>query len=472
MKIRPLILYLALLTASVCAEPTSNAILQQLEKKQPQYEVLAKKIFDYAELGFRETKSSQLLQNELKKEGFAVKAGVAGMPTAFVATYGQGEPVIGLLAEFDALPGLSQAAVAERKAVSTGEPGHACGHHLFGTASVAAGVSLKEWLQSSGRKGTVKVFGTPAEEGGSGKVYMAKAGIFDGTDIMLHWHPYDSNYSMWGNCLANRSAKFRFKGRASHAAIAPERGRSALDGVEAMNYMANLMREHLPSNARMHYVITHGGEAPNVVPESAEVYYFLRHPDGNTLKELWQRLELTARGAAQGTGTEVEIEIMHGIWGILPNQSLAKLIDKNLRSVGGVSYTEEEREFAREIQNTMEGKVPDLEQAQKIQPFEFATGMGSSDVGDVSWLVPTGGVWTACWVPGTSPHTWQAVAAGGTSIGNKGMMVAAKTLALTAQDIFKNPDLLNEINAEFSQARGKDYVYKSLMEDREPPLDE
>lgn len=465
------ILWLALLLSSQAQDQDKTQVAEALEAKSGHYGIIADTIWRYAELGYKETRSAQLLQSELEKEGFKLQTGVADMPTAFVASYGQGKPVIAILAEYDALPGLSQAAEPTRRELVPNGAGHGCGHHLFAGASTAAGVVLKDWLKGSGRQGTVKVFGTPAEEGGSGKVYMARAGLFDDVDIVLHWHPADNNTAMLSDSLANRSAKFRFRGRASHAAAAPEQGRSALDGVEAMNMMANLMREHIPEEARLHYVITRGGEAPNVVPESAEVFYYLRHPRAAKVREMWERLEAAARGAALGTGTEVEIEIIHGNLSLMPNRTLGELVDQNLRHTGGVTYDAKELAFAETLRQSFPDGGRAMRFARDVAEFRFRPGRGSTDVGDLSWLVPTGGVRTACWVPGTSGHSWQAVAAGGTSIGRKGMMVAAKVLAQTGVDLFKNPALVEQAWDELRERRGSDFVYTPLLGDRNPPLD-
>lgn len=456
----------------LAAQELAERIVGSIEEARAEYEALAGEIWSLAELGYQEHRSSALLQERLRSAGFEVESGVAGIPTAFVASYGQGEPVIAILAEFDALPGLSQAAVPERQPIADGHAGHACGHHLFGTASTAAAIAVREWLEESGRSGTVRLYGTPAEEGGGGKIYMVRAGLFDDVDVVLHWHPSSANDASPSTSLANISAKFRFTGIAAHAASAPHRGRSALDGVEAMNYMANLMREHVPQETRIHYAITRGGEAPNVVPDFAEVYYYVRHPDAATLQGIWERLVKAAEGAALGTGTSVEYEIVNGVYNILPNETLARIMDENLRRVGGITYTPEERAFAERIAATLgEARAP-IESAGEIQPFDpDARGGASTDVGDVSWVAPTVGLGTATWVPGTAGHSWQAVAAGGTSIGTKGMMVAAKTLALTAMDLFASPSRITAAWRELEERRGADFEYRPLVGDRSPPLD-
>jgi aminobenzoyl-glutamate utilization protein B len=432
---------------------------------------LADTIWRYAEVGYLEEKSSAALSSHLSEHGFSVETGAAGIPTAFVASFGQGEPVIGILAEFDALPGLSQSAVPERSPRIEGAAGHACGHHLFGAASVTAGVAIAEWLEQSGRSGTVRVYGTPAEEGGSGKVYLTRAGLFDDVDVVLHWHPGDRNSASASSSTANKSGRFTFHGVAAHAASAPERGRSALDGVEAMNFMVNLMREHVPSDARIHYVITDGGDAPNIVPETAQVYYYVRHPKSARVVELFERVVKAAEAAALGTGTSMTYEVMHGNYPLLPNETLARLVDGNLRNLGGFLYDDAERQFAHTIRTTLGDDLPPIDSTNEVAPFAITQGMGSTDVGDVSWNVPTVGFRTATWVPGTPAHSWQAVAAGGTSIGYKGMGLAAKLIARTAQDLIENPEIIDEARAELKEKQGADFEYKALLGDREPPLD-
>lgn len=468
-----LLLLLLCLSTTVLAQKKEKDILQALESKKDFYSEMAHTLWENPELGYLEENSSKLLQNTLSDAGFKIEAGVADIPTAFVAEYGSGAPVIAILAEFDALPGVSQKAVPTKEAVVEGGAGHACGHHLFGTASSAAGIAIKDWLDATGTSGTIRVYGTPAEEGGAGKVYMARAGLLDDVDAVLHWHPGSQNSASAVSTLANKSAKFRFYGEASHAAGAPWRGRSALDGVEAMNYMTNLLREHVPPETRIHYVITKGGEAPNVVPAFAEVFYYVRNPEAALVKSIFEKVVKAAEGAAMGTHTEMKYEVIHGLYNILPNETLARIMYENLVEVGGVEYTAEETAFGEQILATYPNVKANLSSANEIGNFfvrEKGAG-GSTDVGDVSWLVPTAGLSTATWVPGTMAHTWQAVAAGGMSIGEKGMMVAAKTLTKTAIDIFINPEVTGKALEELKKRRGEGFVYESLLGDRKPPLD-
>ncbi len=432
---------------------------------------VAQELWELAELGYLETRSSGLMQAELEGEGFRIQTGIAEIPTAFVAEWGDGGPVIAILAEMDALPGINQSALATRDPIDGKGAGHACGHNLFGAGSLTAAIAIKEWLEATGTPGRIRLYGTPAEEGGSGKVYMTRAGMFDDVDVAIHWHADDENSAAARTSLANRSAKFRFSGVSAHAAGAPERGRSALDGAEAMNIMANMMHEHMPQDARMHYVITSGGNAPNVVPDFAEVFYYVRHPDPEGVEQIWERLENAARGAALGTGTEVEWEVIHGNNPLLVNETLARAMHENLEVVGGVIYTTAEREWAEEMQQSLGDVARPLSSASEIQPYSRSLGYGSTDVGDVSWATPTVGVRTATWVPGTSAHSWQAVAASGHSIGHKGAQVAAKSMALMAVNLFTNPELRAQARAEFDAARGENYFYRSLLGDRDPPLD-
>lgn len=444
--------------------------IQNIQSQYGLYKNMAMDIWNFSEVGYKEVKSSALLQKTLRDNGFTVQAGVAEIPTAFVATYGSGQPVIGILAEFDALPGLSQEAVPQRKSISGKAAGHACGHHLFGTGSVAAGIAIKKLIEEKKIKGTIKVFGSPAEEGGSGKVFMVRAGLFKDVEVAIHWHPADHNRITMTSAIANKSAKFRFKGLSAHASSAPDKGRSSLDGVEAMNHMVNMMREHVPQETRIHYVITDGGKAPNVVPDFAEVYYYVRHPKKDDVKEIFERVVKAANGAAMGTETTSEYEIIGGTHDLLLNKTLGEVMQLNLDKVGGVIYTKEEIEFAKKLQSTFTYKVPAIQTASTVLPFKIVpAGGGSTDVGDVSYAVPTVGMRAATWVPGTPAHSWQAVACGGTEIGTKGMMVAAKTMALTAIDLYTNPSLIIKATEEFKKEKG-DYKYEALLGNIKPAL--
>ncbi|WP_375205689.1 amidohydrolase [Hyphococcus sp.] len=448
-----------------------DAVLSDIDARYDETASVARQLWEWAEVGYQEERSSKLLQDKLSSAGFSIRKGVADIPTAFIAEYGSGGPVIAILAEFDALPGINQDAEPTRAPIEGKGAGHACGHNLFGAGSLTAALAVKDWLAETGTPGRIRLYGTPAEEGGSGKVYMVRAGLFNDVDIALHWHADDENSAAARTSLANRSAKFRFHGQSAHAAGAPERARSALDGVEAFNMMVNMMREHVPQDARIHYVITSGGNAPNVVPDFAEVFYYVRHPDAKGVEEIWTRVEDAARGAAMGTGTEVDWEVIHGNNPLLVNETLAKMMDEKLREVGGVEYTAEEKKFAEKIRKTFDNPRSTLESANEIQPYDRSLGYGSTDVGDVSYAAPTVGVRTATWAPGTSAHSWQAVAASGTSIGFKGAQVAAKALTLAAIELYENPELRQAAKEEFDEARGENYKYQSLLGNRKPPLD-
>ena len=461
-------------TAAHAQEGAADArVLQSVQRDAPRLESMAHALWAHPELGYLEVESSRRLQDELRQAGFDVQAGVAGMPTAFVARAGRRGrgPVIALLAEMDALPGMSQAATPVREPVPGEDAGQACGHNLFGPAAVVAARAVKDWLDASGRDGEIRVYGTPAEEGGSGKVYMVKAGLFDDVDVALHWHPASSNSARQDGSLANISGKFRFRGVAAHAAIAPDRGRSALDGVEALDFMANLMREHVPDGTRIHYVITDGGQAPNVVPETAEVYYYVRHADPAVVRDVFARLRKAADGAAAGTGTTVEFEQTGGVYSLLPNDSLGRVLDAALREVGGVAYDDADTAFATRLQESLDRPAP-LAGAATVEPYGVdGPGFASTDVGDVSWVVPTAGLGTATWVPGTPAHSWQAVAASGHAIGNKGALNAARALALGAVALFRSPDVVGQAKVELDRRRGQDFRYESMIERRVPPLD-
>ena len=431
----------------------------------------ALQIWEFAEVGYKEIKSAALHVQNLKAAGFTVETGVAEIPTAFVASYGSGSPVIGILAEYDALPGLSQTASTEKNPIAGKNAGHGCGHHLFGTASVSAGIAIKDLIASGKLKGTVKVYGCPAEEGGSGKVFMVRAGLFNGVDAMIHWHPDDVNAITTTSALANKSAKFKFYGISAHAAAQPEQGRSSLDAVEAMDNMVNMMREHVPQETRIHYIITSGGKAPNVVPDFAEAYYYVRHPKRKDVVEIFDRVVKAAEGAAIGTGTTMKYDIIGGTHDLLINKTLAEAMQTNLEKVGGVIYTEAELNFAKKIEPSFIGTKVDVATAATVKPLSYINegNSGSTDVGDVSYALPTVGLRAATWVPGTPAHSWQAVAVGGTEIGTKGMLVASKTMALTAIDLMSNPVLLAKAIEEFKQSKG-DYKYKAILGDIKPAL--
>ncbi|MBS0416496.1 MAG: amidohydrolase [Proteobacteria bacterium] len=434
---------------------------------------MASAIWDNPELGYLETRTAKTLADALTKAGFQVTTGVAGIPTALTATFGSGSPVIGILGEMDALPGKSQASVPVQQEVAGKVNNQGCGHNLFGPGSVAAAIAVKNWLVASHHSGTIRFYGTPAEEGGSGKVYMVRAGLFKDVDAVLHWHPAMVNAAVPITNNAVISAKFRFHGKASHAATSPERGRSALEAVEAMDTMVNMMRQHVRDGARISYIITNGGSAPNVVPDFAEVYYYVRESDVPELRALWQRVLKTAEAAAMGTETRYDYEVIHGAYNLLPNESLDRDMDANLRkrAAAVIRWTPAEQAFAKKIYSTFDKPWLPFGSEADVQPFEARFIPGSSDVGDVSWNVPTGGMVTTTWVPSSDAHTWQATAVGRMGIGFKGMELASEVIAMTAVQLMKDPARVAVAREEFQRRRGADFKYEALVGDRAPPLD-
>ncbi len=445
-------------------------ILKKMDGRAEYFGDLSRRIWEFAEVGYKENNSSSLLKAELRAAGFQIQENVAEIPTAFVATFGQGKPVIGILGEYDALPGLSQISfIAEKRARVAGGPGHGCGHNLFGTASVFAAITLKDYLVEKKISGTIKFFGTPAEEGGSGKVFMARAGVFNDLDVALAWHPGDANSASLKSSLANVTAKFRFYGQAAHAAAAPDKGRSALDAVMLMAHAVDMMREHVPQTTRLHYIITKGGEAPNVVPDFAEIYMYARHPSMPVLDGIWSRVVKCAEAGALATETKMEMELVSSVYNELPNEPLARLIDKNLRQVGGVKYTAEEVTFAEKLRSTfsLDGALT-MGSQEQIQGIEDGVSSGSTDVSDVSWIVPTTEFRAATYVPGTPGHSWQAVACTGSNIGRKGLTVAAKTLTLSAIDLLNNPKHIEEARSDFNKRRAG-HEYRSRIPANQKP---
>ena len=465
------VLLLPAVAAAAINDAERQAITIGVDARAPALADTAKAIRGFAEVGYQENRSSALLQKQLLAAGFTVTPGVAGMPTAFVASYKSGVgPVIAILAEFDALPGLAQTATPARTPIPDQVAGHACGHNIFGAASVTAAITVRDWMKANGVAGEIRVYGAPAEEGGSGKVYLVRAGLFDDVAATLHWHPGDSNGVSVGKSQANISGKFRFHGVASHASSAPDKGRSALDGLEIMNVATNYLREHIPAGTRIHYVTTNGGEAPNVVPDFAESYYYVRHTDPAIVKSVMERVKKAAEGAAIATGTTVDFEATGGVYSMLGNDTLANVMHRNLASVGGVRWSAEESRWAEAIAPSLPSQRP-LASVTEVQPISGGDGGGSTDVSDISWVTPTVGMSAATWVPGTPAHSWQAVAASGMSIGAKGGVVAAKALALTAADLMRSPEILAAARAEMLQKRGADFRYQAMVGDRAPPLD-
>jgi aminobenzoyl-glutamate utilization protein B len=459
-----------LVAAAAFAADDKTTLMQKMDAQAGHYGDISRKIWEYSEVGFKETKSAALLKSELRAAGFTLADAVAGMPTAFTATWGQGKPVIGVMGEYDALPGLSQADSPERKPIVDGTPGHGCGHNLLGTASLFAAVTIKEWMAANKIAGTIRFYGTPAEEGGDGTLYMIRAGLFRDVDTVLSWHPSDNNGASLRSSLAIISAKFRFYGKPSHAAAAPEAGRSALDGLMIMANAVEFLREHVPDSTRMHYVITNGGSAPNIVPDYSELYLYARNPSMPMLDKIWDRIIKCAQAGALASETRMEMELINSSYNTLPNDALAALVDKNMRLVGGVTYTKEEQTFAETLRKSLPDATKPIGSQEKIEAPVEGRGSASTDAGDVSWTVPMAAISAATFVPGVPAHSWQSAACAGMSIGRKGMLVAAKSLVLKAMDLFTDPSQVAAAKASFEKRRAG-FEYRSrIPADQKPPL--
>lgn len=464
--------------------------LDWLKENEPRVVAISNRIWELAEVGLQEYESSKLLANELHKDGFKVDLGVAGMPTAFVASYGSGRPVIGILAEYDALPGVSQKAQPTREPLKKGAAGHGCGHNLFGAGSAAAALAIREAIARKNLNGTVKLFGCPAEETLVGKVFMVRDGLFAGVDVALSWHPSSYNSVWMSSSNALNSVKFNFHGLTSHAAADPERGKSALDAVELMNVGSNYLREHISEKARLHYVIPHGGGEPNVVPEYSQVWYYIRAPKRDEADQIYGRVVNIAKGACLMTDTSMDLEFLVGCYEMLPNRSLSDLMLRNMREIGPPQWSEEDSNFAKKLAESMapqerrnailKSKMPKKEEkAEKLlddgidDPEDEKEVMaGSTDVGDVSWVTPTTNLVTATCVLGMPGHSWQEAATSGMSIGHKGMILAAKTLTLTGIDLLTKSEELSRVREEF-EAKTKGFTYKSpVPPGQKPPLDQ
>ncbi len=426
-----------------------------------------RKIWTYAEVGLQERKSSKLLIDNLKAEGFKVDSGVADMPTAFVASYGSGRPVIGVLAEYDALPGMSQKPSTSREPFEPGAAGHACAHSGLGSGAMGAVIAVKDAMKKHGLKGTIRLYGTPAEETVIGKVYMLLGGQFKDLDVCLHWHPSTRNEAWSGSSKAVVSVKFTFHGIAAHASGNPESGRSALDAVELMNNGVNYMREHVKEDARFHYVITDGGGAPNVVPAKATVWYFIRADKHEDVERYYAWIYDIARGAALMTQTKMTRHIDTDCHELIQNLPLSELMYKNLNKIGAPRFTPEEHAFARRLQQPLVEQFGSsfsiaIDESVHSLAASTRTSKGSTDVGDISWYVPTGGIRTSCLAAKSPGHSWQNVACINTSIGEKGILYGAKVLAISAVELFDNPRLVAAAKAEWEQ-RMVDRKYTTLV---------
>jgi aminobenzoyl-glutamate utilization protein B len=463
--------------ATVPGDRTIGQVEEWLEERQGRFIQMADTIWENPETALKEFKACKLQADDLEADGFAITRNIGGLPTAFKAefTNGEGGPIIGFLGEYDALPGLSQERSDEQAPLVPDGPGHGCGHNLLGTAALAAASVIKAWLVATGTPGTVRFYGCPAEETCDGKVFMARDGAFDDLDLAITWHPASVN-SVWaGSCLAVNNIKYRFKGRTAHAAANPETGRSALDAVELMNIGVNYLREHMIDAARIHYVITNGGGAPNVVPDEAEVWYFIRSPERYQVDELTERVRRIAEGAALMTETKLTEQFLSGAYNMLPNSVISQVMIETLTELGPIEFTDEEIAFAKNIEATfpeslrkaileadnlptsllgqgLSGEIWPIRDADKVLP-------GSTDVSDVSWITPTSQIITATSPLAVPGHSWAITAAGGMSIGHKGMLHAAKGMAGTAAKFFVDPELRAKARAEFeASTEGRPYV--------------
>ncbi len=455
---------------AVDAEPAKQAAVAAIDAHRAQLIELADQVWALAETALRETRSAAVLADYAEAQGFLVERGVAGMPTAFVASFGEGHPIIGILGEYDALPGISQRAQPTPEPLVPGAPGHGCGHNLLGTASLGAALAVKELIASGQLTGTVRYYGTPAEESVGGKVYMLRAGLFDDLDAVLAWHPSDQIVADTKGNQAVVDFVVDFEGRTAHAAYDPWNGRSAADGVEVFTFALNLMREHVRPTVRMHYVVTDGGDVPNVVPAHAQVWCWLRDSSHAGVDGLLERARRIAEGAALATGTTARLTVQTGDWEKLPMLSGAVLIHDNMMWLGPIEYTDEEQEFARQIQRATDVEPIGLNGTPEpldLDPREIDG--GSTDVGDVSWKVPTLHLSVTTAAAGAPWHAWPVVATGGMSIGHKGMVYAAKVLAATMVDLFADPAKLAEVRREFEdKTHGVEYV--SYLPDGPPPV--
>jgi len=473
MRILSTLIALLLFIPALHAQKVSankKQVVSTVDNQAPKLTDISDKIWAHAEIAFQETESHKLLADYAEANGFTVERGVAEIPTAFVATYGSGKPVIGILGEFDALPGLSQKAVPNKDPLKEGEPGHGCGHNLFGTASLGAAIAIKELIEQGKLKGTIKFFGTPAEEKFFGKLWMIRAGLFKDVDVCMDWHPGPETKAAVQTGLALVDFTVEFKGQAAHASADPWNGRSASDALELYTTGINYYREHVKPTVRIHYHIQDGGQVVNVVPDYARLWVRVRDVKREGLNEVYERVKKMAEGAAIMANVDYEVKLVSGIYEVLVNRTGAGYLQKNLEFLGPLTYTPEETSFAKKIQEAT-GK-PQVGLHSKVEPLEETkenAGGGSTDVGDVSWVVPVIRLSAATAPIGTPWHSWAVVACGGMSIGHKGMLHASKALALTMVDLFEDPKKIEAVKAEFKQRKG-DHVYSGLVPDGPPPI--
>ncbi len=466
-----LLLLSTVLIAQKPVVPTNKAtVLASVEKHQKELTDLSDQVWGFAETAMKENKSSKVLADYAEAQGFRVTRGVAQIPTAFVAEYGTGKPIIGVLGEFDALPGLSQKAQPTKEALRSGAPGHGCGHNMFGAASLGAAISIKELIAAGKLKGTIRFYGTPAEEDLAGKVWMAKAGLFNDLDICLDWHPDYENKANMQSSQAVIDYTVSFKGKSAHAAADPWNGRSALDAAELFTTGINFLREHVKPSVRMHYVYKSAGNVPNVIPDEAAVWIWIRDSKRIGVAEVSERMMDIAKGAALMSGTSYEVQLKNGLYELLINETGAKTLQRNMELVGPITYSKEELAFGEQIMKEygleskgINGGIKPLE-TTKPDPVG-----GSTDVGDVSYIVPQITL-LATTAPYEAPwHSWVVVACGGMSIGHKGLLFTSKCLGTTMVDLFENEKLRQEIKEEFLKRKGKE-VWKAMLPDGPPPV--
>jgi aminobenzoyl-glutamate utilization protein B len=450
--------------------PNKQAVIQSVDKHQAELVKLSDEIWALAETALNEHKSSKILADYAEAQGFKVTRGVAGMPTAFIAEYGSGKPIIGIMGEYDALPGISQKAQTTREALHAGAGGHGCGHNLFGAGSLGAALAIKELMQAGKVKGTIRFYGTPAEEAVGGKIYMAREGLFNDIDVCLDWHPDTEIAASTQSSQAMVDFIVEFKGKAAHAAADPWNGRSAVDGLEAFTDGVNMLREHVRPSVRMHYAIKAGGDVPNVVPEYAKIWMWVRDSKRSGVEEVFARVKEIAQGAAMVAGVEATVFVQSGDYELLVNRKGAEALQKNLEFLGPINYTPEEIAFAKKIQEAQGGKQTGLDGG--IHPLKETAenpAGGSTDVGDISWIVPEITLVATTAPANTAWHGWSVVACGGMSIGHKGLVIAAKSLSMTMVDLFENEQLRKDVRAEFEQRRGG-HVYKPYIPEGPPPI--
>ncbi len=451
---------------------TKQAILASVENHEANLIKISDKIWKLAETAFEENQSSELLANYAEKQGFIVERGVAGMPTAFVATYGSGKPVISVLGEFDALPGISQKAQPTKDPLDEGAAGHGCGHNLFGSASLGAAVAIKELIESGKIKGTVKFFGTPSEEKYFGKIWMVNEGLWNDVDVNISWHPSASTEADVQSSLALIDFKVEFFGQAAHASADPWNGRSASDALEIYTTGINYYREHVKPTVRMHYHIQDAGQIVNVVPDYARLWIRVRDTKRSGMMPVYEHVMKMAEGAAIMANVDYKISLISGIYEVLVNREGGKIMQANLELLGPIEYTEEEITFAKKIQETTGKEQVGMDSVIKpLKETKEHPGGGSTDVGDVSWNVPNINLSVTTAPKGTPWHSWAVVACGGMSIGHKGLSYASKAMAMTMADLFENPELVKKVKVEFRERKG-DEVYKAIIPEGPPPIDE